>query len=156
AKSVAEGQVLQIVIFSILFAFALGLVPVARRRPMLEFAKSLSATMFKFTNIMMYTAPINVFGVVAYTIKQMDLTVLLRLLKLLATMYIALVLFILCVLVPILILARIPLRNFIRVAAEPVTLGFATASSEATLPIAMEKMEGFGIPRQIVAFILPT
>ena len=156
AKSVAEGQVLQIVVFSILFAFALGLVPEPRRRPMLEFAESLSATMFKFTNIVMYAAPIGVFGAVAYTVGQMGLTVLLPLLKLLATMYIALVLFILCVLVPILLLARIPLKTFVRVAAEPVTLGFATASSEATLPIAMEKLEAFGVPRQIVAFVLPT
>lgn len=156
AKSVAEGQVLQIVVFSILFAFALGLVPEAKRRPMLAFAESLSETMFKFTNIVMYAAPIGVFGAVAYTVGQMGLSVLLPLLKLLATMYVALVLFILCVLMPILILARIPLKAFTRVAAEPVTLGFATASSEATLPIAMEKLEAFGVPRQIVAFVLPT
>lgn len=156
AKSVAEGQVLQIVVFSILFAFALGLVPETKRRPMLAFAESLSETMFKFTNIVMYAAPLGVFGAVAYTVGQMGLTVLLPLLKLLATMYVALVLFILCVLVPILLLARIPLKTFVRVAAEPVTLGFATASSEATLPIAMEKLEAFGVPRQIVAFVLPT
>src|SRR5215472_7158142 len=157
AKSVAEGQVLQIVVFSILFAFALGLVPEAKRRPMLAFAESLSETMFKFTNIVMYAAPIGVFGAVAYTVGHMGLTVLLPLLKLLATMYVALVLFIVCVLVPVLILARIPLKPFVRmVAAEPVTLGFATASSEATLPIAMEKLEAFGVPRQIVAFVLPT
>lgn len=156
AKSVAEGQVLQIVVFSILFAFALGLVPETKRRPMLAFAESLSETMFKFTNIVMYAAPLGVFGAVAYTVGQMGLTVLLPLLKLLATMYVALVLFILCVLVPILLLARIPLKTFVQVAAEPVTLGFATASSEATLPIAMEKLEAFGVPRQIVAFVLPT
>src|SRR6266702_573469 len=82
AKSVAEGQVLQIVVFSILFAFALGLVPEARRRPMLAFAESLSETTFKFTNIVMYAAPIGVFGAVAYTVGQMGLTVLLPLLKL--------------------------------------------------------------------------
>lgn len=156
AKSVAEGQVLQIVVFSILFAFALGLVPETKRRPMLAFAESLSETMFKFTNIVMYAAPLGVFGAVAYTVGQMGLTVLLPLLKLLATMYVALALFILCVLVPILLLARIPLKTFVQVAAEPVTLGFATASSEATLPIAMEKLEAFGVPRQIVAFVLPT
>src|SRR5437764_657632 len=156
AKSVAEGQVLQIVVFSILFAFALGLVPEPKRRPVLAFAESLSETMFKFTNIVMYVAPIGVFGAVAYTVGQMGLTVLLPLLKLLATMYIALVFFIVFVLVPILLLAGIPLKPFVRAAAEPVTLGFATASSEATLPIAMEKLEGFGVPRQIVAFVLPT
>jgi Na+/H+-dicarboxylate symporter len=156
AKSVAEGQVLQIVVFSILFAFALGLVAEAKRRPMLAFAESLSETMFKFTNIVMYAAPIGVFGAVAYTVGHMGLTVLLPLLKLLATMYIALVFFIVVVLLPILLLARIPLKPFVRAAVEPVTLGFATASSEATLPIAMEQMESFGVPRQIVAFVLPT
>src|SRR5713226_2139708 len=156
AKSVAEGQVLQIVIFSILFAMGLALVPEPKRRPMLAFAESLSETMFKFTNIVMYAAPIGVFGAVAYTVGHMGLAVLLPLLKLLATMYIALLFFILFVLLPILLLARIPLKAFFRVAVEPVTLGFATASSEATLPIAMEQMEGFGVPRQIVAFVLPT
>jgi proton glutamate symport protein len=156
AKSVAEGQVLQIVVFSILFAFALGLVPEAKRRPMLAFAESLSETMFKFTNIVMYAAPVGVFGAMAYTVGHMGLTVLLPLLKLLATMYIALVFFIVFVLLPILLLARIPLKPFVRAAVEPVTLGFATASSEATLPIAMEKLESFGVPRQIVAFVLPT
>src|SRR5579864_3204962 len=156
AKAVAENQVLQVVIFSILFAMALALVPEPKRRPMLSFAESLSETMFKFTNIVMYAAPIGVFGAVAYTVGHLGLTVLLPLLKLLATMYIALVFFILFVLVPILLMARIPLKQFVRAAVEPVTLGFATASSEATLPIAMEKMESFGVPRQIVAFVLPT
>jgi len=156
AKSVAEGQVLQIVVFSILFAMALALVPEPKRRPMLAFAESLSEVMFKFTNLVMYVAPIGVFGAVAYTVGHMGLAVLLPLLKLLATMYIALVFFIVFVLVPILLLARIPLKAFVHVAAEPVTLGFATASSEATLPIAMEKLEAFGVPRQIVAFVLPT
>ncbi len=156
AKSVAEGQVLQIVVFSILFAFALALVPEPKRRPMLVFAESLSETMFKFTNIVMYAAPIGVFGAVAYTVGHMGLSVLLPLLKLLATMYVALVVFILFVLFPILLLARIPLKPFLRAATEPVTLGFATASSEATLPRAMELMESFGVPRQIVAFVLPT
>jgi len=90
AKSVAEGQVLQIVVFSVLFAMALILVPEPKRRPMLEFAGSLSETMFKFTNLVMYVAPIGVFGSVAYTIGHLGLGVLLPLLKLLGTMYAAL------------------------------------------------------------------
>src|SRR5258708_329420 len=156
AKSVSEGQVLQIVVFSVLFAMALGLVPEAKRRPMLAFAESLSETMFKFTNLVMYSAPLGVFGAVSYTVGHLGLGVLLPLLKLLATMYIALAFFIVCVLLPIVIWARIPLRRFIDTVVEPVTLGFATASSEATLPSAMERMEEFGVPRQIVAFVLPT
>src|SRR6266446_6198782 len=104
AKSVAEGQVLQVVVFSILFAMALALVPEAKRRPMLAFAESLSETMFKFTNLVMLAAPIGVFGAIAYTVGHLGLGVLLPLLKLLATMYVALVVFITCVLFPIALL----------------------------------------------------
>jgi len=155
-KSVAEGQVLQIVIFSVLFAMGLALVPEAKRRPMLAFAESLSETMFKFTNLVMYAAPLGVFGAVAYTVGHLGVGVLLPLFKLLATMYVALAFFIVCVLLPILLWARIPLKRFISAVAEPVTVGFATASSEATLPRAIEQMEAFGVPREIVAFVLPT
>lgn len=156
AKSVAEGQVLQIVVFSVLFAMGLALVPEPKRRPMLAFAESLSETMFKFTNLVMYAAPLGVFGAVAYTVGHLGVGVLLPLLKLLATMYVALAFFIVCVLLPIALWARIPIKRFINVVAEPVTLGFATASSEATLPRAIEQLEGFGVPREIVAFVLPT
>ncbi|HUC53733.1 MAG TPA: cation:dicarboxylase symporter family transporter [Candidatus Cybelea sp.] len=155
AKSVAEGQTLQIVVFSVLFAMGLILVPEAKRRPMLTFAESLSETMFKFTNIVMYAAPLGVFGAVAYTVGHLGLGVLLPLLKLLATMYIALAFFTVCVLLPIILWTRIPLKRFIETVAEPVTLGFATASSEATLPRAIEQLESFGVPREIVAFVLP-
>ena len=156
AKSVAEGQVLQIVVFSVLFAMGLALVPEPKRRPMLAFAESLSETMFKFTNLVMYAAPLGVFGAVAYTVGHLGVGVLLPLLKLLATMYVALAFFIVCVLLPIALWARIPIKRFINVVAEPVTLGFATASSEATLPRAIEQLEAFGVPREIVAFVLPT
>ena len=156
AKSVAEGQILQVVVFSILFAIALALVPEPKRRPMLAFAESLSETMFKFTNIVMLFAPIGVFGAVAYTIGHLGIGVWLPLAKLLATMYVALFVFILCVLVPIGMMARVPLRAFLSAVAEPVTIAFATASSEAALPRAMEEMESFGVPRETVAFVLPT
>jgi proton glutamate symport protein len=156
AKSVAEGQILQVVVFSILFAIALALVPEPKRRPMLAFAESLSETMFKFTNIVMLFAPIGVFGAVAYTIGHLGIGVWLPLAKLLGTMYVALFVFILCVLVPIAMMARVPLRAFLRTVAEPVTIAFATASSEAALPRAMEQMESFGVPRETVAFVLPT
>jgi len=156
AKSVAEGQVLQVVVFSILFAMALVLVPEAKRRPLLTFAESLSETMFKFTNIVMYAAPIGVFGAVAYTVGHLGLEVFFPLLKLLATLYVALTIFIVGVLVPILRFARVPMKAFFQAATEPVSIGFATASSEATLPRAMENMEALGVPRETVAFVLPT
>jgi len=156
AKSVAEGQVLQVVVFSILFAMALALVPEGKRRPMLAFAESLSETMFKFTNIVMLFAPIGVFGAVAYTVGHMGVGVLLPLLRVLGTMYVALVVFVFVVLLPIALAVRVPIARFLKVVAEPVTIAFATASSEAALPRAMEEMERFGVDRETVAFVLPT
>lgn len=156
AKSIAEGQVLQIVVFSIIFAMALILVPEAKRKPMLAFAESLSETMFKFTNLVMYVAPMGVFGAVAYTVGHLGIGVLLPLAKLVATMYVALVVFIVCVLLPIMLWTGVPIRRFINAVTEPVTVGFATASSEATLPRAMEQMESLGVPRETIAFVLPT
>lgn len=155
AKSVAEGEVLQVVVFSVLFALALAMVPEAKRRPLINFAESLSETMFKFTNIVMLAAPIGVFGALAYTVGHMGLGVLTPLLKLLGTMYVALVVFVLLVLLPIALIIRAPIGRFLRAVAEPVTIAFATASSEAALPRAMEKMEWLGVPRETVAFVLP-
>ncbi len=156
AKSIADGQVLQIVVFSILFAIALGLLPEDRRRPMLTFASSLSETMFKFTNIVMYFAPVGVGAAIAYTVGHMGLGVLVNLFQLLATLYAALFAFLLLVLLPVALLARVPVRRFVRAIAEPVSIAFATTSSEAALPRAMEAMEALGVPRQIVAFVIPT
>jgi len=156
AKSVAEGQVLQIVVFSILFGIALAMLPEKSKQPMLTFAESLSETMFKFTNIVMMFAPIGVGAAIAYTVGHMGLGVLVNLLKLLATLYAALLVFLSCVLLPVAVIAGVPVRRFIAAVAEPVSIAFATTSSEAALPRAMEQMEKFGVPRQIVAFVMPT
>jgi proton glutamate symport protein len=156
AKSVAEGQVLQIVVFSILFAVALSLLPEPRRRPMLAFCESLSETMFKFTNLVMYFAPVGVGAAIAYTVGHMGLGILVNLAKLLATLYLALVAFLLFVLLPVALVARVPIRRFLSAIAEPVSIAFATTSSEAALPLAMERMEELGVPRQTVAFVMPT
>ncbi len=156
AKSVAEGEVLQVVVFSVLFGLALAMVPEEKRRPLLRFAESLSETMFKFTNLVMLVAPIGVFGAIAYTVGHMGLGILLSLLRLLGTMYAALGVFILLVLLPIALLVRVPILPFLKAIAQPVTIAFATASSEAALPRAMENMESFGVPRETVAFVLPT
>jgi len=156
AKSVAEGQVLQVVIFSIVFAIALALLSEEKRRPMLAFAESLSETMFKFTNIVMLFAPIGVGAAIAYTVGHMGLGILGNLAKLLGTLYIALAAFILLVLLPVALIARVPIRRFAKALAEPVSIAFATTSSEAALPRAMEAMVAIGVPRQIVAFVIPT
>jgi proton glutamate symport protein len=156
AKSIAEGQLLQIVVFSILFGIALALIREEKRQPMLRLAESLAETMFKFTNIVMLFAPIGVGAAIAYTVGHMGLGILVNLFQLLATLYVALIVFLLGVLLPVALLFRIPIRKFIRAIAEPVSIAFATTSSEAALPRAMEQMEAFGVPRQIVAFVMPT
>jgi proton glutamate symport protein len=156
AKSVAENQVLQVVVFSIIFGIALAQLDEKRRRPVLEFSESFSETMFKFTNIVMLFAPIGVAAAIAYTVSTMGFEVMWNLIKLVLTLYAALVVFICCVLVPVALIARIDLRRFFKAVAEPASIAFATASSEAALPRAMEAMEAFGVPRQVVAFVIPT
>ncbi|HTR23006.1 MAG TPA: cation:dicarboxylase symporter family transporter [Terriglobales bacterium] len=156
AKSVAEGQVLQVVVFSILFGMALAMVPEARRQPMLKLIESLAETMFKFTKIVMYFAPFGVGAAIAYTVGSTGIGVLLNLAKLLLTLYAALAVFIVSVLLPVALLARVPLKRFIAAVAEPVSIAFGTSSSEAALPSAMEEMEGMGVPRPVVAFVMPT
>ena len=156
AKAVAEGHVLQIVVFSLIFAVALSLLSEEKRRPMLSFAESLAATMFKFTNIVMLFAPIGVGAAIAYTVGHMGVGILVNLAKALATFYLALLAFLVGVLLPVALLAKVPLRAFVRAIAEPVSIAFATTSSEAALPLAMQRMEQFGVPRQTVAFVMPT
>jgi len=156
AKSVAEGQVLQVVVFSIVFGIALAMVREERRRPMIQFAESLAETMFKFTNIIMYFAPFGVGAAIAYTVGSTGLGILLNLARLLATLYVALMVFILGVLLPIALMARVPIKSFVAAVAEPVSIAFGTASSEAALPRAMESIEALGVPREIVAFVMPT
>jgi len=156
AKAVAEGHVLQIVVFSIIFGIALALLSEQKREPMLRFCESLAETMFKFTNIVMYYAPIGVGAAIAYTVGHMGLGILVNLFKLLATLYAALTVFMLVVLLPIALVARVPIKKFAQAIAEPVSIAFATTSSEAALPRAMEAMERIGVPRPIVAFVMPT
>jgi proton glutamate symport protein len=156
AKAVYEGQVLQVVVFAVIFGIALALLSEERRRPLLAFCESLSETMFKFTNLVMFFAPIGVAGAIAYTVGHMGMGVMFNLAKLLATLYVALIFFLLVVLLPVALLVRAPIRRFIKVMAEPVSIAFATTSSEAALPRAMEAMESIGVPRKIVAFVMPT
>jgi proton glutamate symport protein len=156
AKAIFEGQILQIVIFSIIFAIAVAMVKEKYRTPMIRFCESLAEVMFRFTNIVMYFAPVAVFAAIAYTVGHMGLDILYNLFKLLATLYIALIVFLLFVLLPVALLFRIPVKQFIKAVSEPATIAFATSNSESALPSAMESMEKFGIPRKIVAFVIPT
>ena len=156
AKAVAEGHVLQIVVFSILFGIALAIVPESKRQPVLVFCEGLADVMFKFTKLVMYFAPIGVGAAIAYTVGHMGLGILVNLFKLLGTLYVALIAFLLLVLLPVALVARVPLRRFVQAIAEPVSIAFATTSSEAALPLAMERMEQLGVPRKIVALVMPT
>jgi len=156
AKSIYEGQVLQIVVFSIIFGIAVAMIKDKYKIPMVRFTESLAETMFKFTQIIMYFAPFAVFAAIAYSIGHMGLDILVNLFKLLATLYVSLIVLMLVVFLPVALLFRIPVKKFLNKVAEPVTIAFATTSSESALPIAMERMEEFGVPRKIVAFVMPT
>ena len=156
AKSVVNNEVLQIVVFSVLFGIALAQLPEEKRRPMLSVCESLSDVMFKCTNIVMLIAPLGVGSAIAYTVGCMGLDVLGNLAKLVGTLYLSLLAFIVFVLFPVMLLCRIDIIRFFKAVSEPMTLAFATTSSEAALPKAMEKMEYYGVPRHIVAFVMPT
>jgi len=155
AKAVADNQILQVAVFAVLFGIALTQVSEKYRQPMLSFAESLTQTMFRFTKIVMFFAPVGVGAAMAYTVGHLGTSILLPLGKLVLTAYVALLAFVILVMYPIQLLARLPLKRFLALVAEPATIAFATSSSEAALPGAMEEMEEFGVPREIVAFVIP-
>jgi proton glutamate symport protein len=150
----AKGDVLQVVVFSIFFAIALGMLG-EKGRPVLAWCEALAETMFKFTNIVMHYAPVGVGAAIAYTVGHGGLGVLYNLAKLVLTLYAALAVLILAVFLPIALLFKVPVRKFIRAVKEPAIIAFSTTSSEAALPRAMEVLERLGVPRRIVSFVLP-
>ena len=152
--AMARGEVLQIVVFSLLFGMACATIG-ARARPVLELCDSLTGIMFRFTDYVMWFAPIGVFGAIASTIGEHGLRVLLSLGKLVATLWAAEAFFVVVVLGAVVALVRIPLRRFVRAAREPFLIAFSTASSEAALPKALENLQRFGVPKHIAAFVLP-
>jgi proton glutamate symport protein len=155
-KSIYNGDVLPIVVFSIIFGIALAMLSEQKRRPMLHFAESLAETMFRFTNIIMYFAPFGVGAAIAVTVGHLGLDILGNLFQLLITLYVSLIAFLIVVLLPVALIIKIPIKNFISAISEPVSIAFATTSSESALPKAMENMERFGVPRKIVSFVMPT
>ena len=155
AKSVADAQILQVAVFAVFFGIALASLSETKRAPVMRLCESLSEVMFKFTNLVMYFAPIGVGAAMAVTVGSMGLGVMVNLLKLLLTLYGALAAFALLVMLPVALLARVPVLGFLKAVAEPASIAFATATSEAALPRAMEAMEAFGVPRRIVSFVIP-
>ena len=152
--AMARGDVLQIVVFSMFFGIALGMIG-EKGRPVLAWCESVAETMFKFTNIVMHYAPVGVGAAIAYTVGHGGLGVLYNLAWLVATLYCALAVLILGVFLPIALIFKVPLGKFIRAVKEPAVIAFSTTSSEAALPRAMEVMERLGVPRRIVSFVLP-
>ena len=155
-KSVYHGDVLPIVVFSVLFGISLALLKEEKKIPILQFTESLAETMFKFTNIIMHFAPFGVGAAIAVTVGHLGIDILLSLLKLLFTLYGALLVFLFGILLPVALAVKVPLKKFLRAISEPVSIAFATTSSESALPKAMENMEKLGVPRKIVSFVLPT
>jgi proton glutamate symport protein len=152
----AHNDVLQVVVWAVIFAAALAKLQGKPKQTMLEVCESLSQVMFKFTEIVMLYAPIGIGAALAVTVGQSGPGVLLNLGKLVGTLYGALIAFAFVVLVPVALLARVPLRRFVAAVREPALIAFSTASSEAALPLAMRRMEDIGVPPRIVAFVIPT
>jgi len=155
-EAATNNEVLQVVFWAVLFALALTQIRPASRDVVLRFVEALVEIMFKFTGIVMWFAPIGIGAAIAFTIGHSGLGVLSSLGKLVLTLYGALVVFAVAVLLPVAYLTGVPVRRFIGSVKEPALIAFSTASSEAALPKAMVQMEAIGVPRRIVAFVIPT
>ncbi len=153
--AMARGDVLQIVVFAFIFGAACAAIG-AKSAAVVDVCKSLSEVMFRYTKYVMYLAPIGVGAAMAHTIGSNGIGVLLNLGKLVLTLYGALFIFVFVVLGAVAVIARVPLKPFVRAAREPFILAFSTASSESALPLALENLELMGVPKHIVAFVLPT
>ena len=147
---------LQVVFWATLFALALTQVRGRPKEVMLEFAEGLMEVMFKFVGLVMKFAPIGIGAAMAVTVSHSGLGVLVNLAKLVLTLYGALLVFGLAALLPAALLARIPIGRFARMVKDPAIIAFTTTSSDAALPLAMQRMVEFGVPKRIVAFVMPT
>lgn len=153
--AMARGEVLQIVVFCFLFGAACAAIG-TKAKPVVDFARSLAEVMFRYTRYVMYLAPLGVAAAMAVTIGSKGLGVLVSLGKLVLTLYAAQIVFVVFVLGSVALLAGVPLRKFAKAVREPFLIAFSTATSEAALPVALDNMERFGVPKHIVAFVLPT
>ncbi len=153
--AMAKGEVLQIVVFAFIFGAACATTGL-QARPVVEFCESLAEVMFRYTGYVMLFAPFGVFGAMAATIGDKGLGVMVNLGKLVGTLYAAQAFFVVVVLGSVATICRVPIGRFIQYVREPFLLAFSTASSESALPIALKNMERFGVPKHIVAFVLPT
>ena len=155
AKAVAENNVLQVVVFSILFAIAISMCDEEYKRPVVRFAEILSEVMFKLTNLIMLFSPFAVGGAIAYTVGTMGLGIFRNFAVLLLTLAGALAFFVFGVLLPVALYFKVPVKKFLAAVNEPVSVAFATASSDAALPKAMSAMEKLGVHKKVYSFVLP-
>jgi proton glutamate symport protein len=153
--AMAQGEVLQIVVFAFLFGAACAAIG-AKAKPVVDLCGALAEIMFRYTNYVMYAAPVGAAAAIAYAVGSRGAVVLWSLAKLILTLYGALVVFVVVVFGTVLLVARIPVGRFVAAAREPFLIAFSTATSEAALPRALENMEAFGVPRHIVALVIPT
>ena len=155
-EAASANDVLQVVVFAVIFGIALARVPGNPRGVMLSFCNSLAEVTFKMVGLVMLYAPIGIGAAIAVTIGQNGPAVLIGLGKLVLTMYVALIAFIVAVMIPVAVAFRVPLRSFVRAVREPALIAFSTSTSEAALPVAMQMMEAIGVPPRIVGFVIPT
>ena len=153
--AMGHNQILQVAVFSILFGTALALMPREKSEPVLKLLQSLTAAMFQFTRLIMYLAPLAAGAALSFTVGSMGINTLLPLAKLVGTFYGAVAALGLLVFLPVLLLSRVSVRGFLTAVSEPAAIGFATSTSESALPLAMERMEEFGVPRWVVSFVVP-
>jgi proton glutamate symport protein len=154
-EAAAKNDVLQVVFWATLFAIGLSQVKGRPKEIVLGFCEGLAEVMFRFVAIIMRYAPIGIGAAMAVTVSHSGIGVILNLAKLVGTLYVALILFALLALVPAALIARIPLGRFLRSVKDPAVIAFTTTSSDAALPLAMQRMIEFGVPRRIVAFVMP-
>lgn len=155
AQAVAQNQILQVAVFALIFGAALATLSEPKRAPLVAVLQSLTDAMFRMTSFIVLAAPVAAGAALAFTVSSMGIATMLPLVKLLVTCYAALLFFLVAVFVPILMWAGIPVWRFAAAAAEPAAIGFATTSSEAALPLAIERMREFGVPSWIVSFVIP-
>lgn len=154
-KSMAEGNLLQIVVFSLFFALAICAVG-QKAKPVMDLLNSVSEIMFKFTEYVMWFAPVGVFAAIASTIGNSGIGILKNYVKIVFSLYFALIVFLVFIIILVCKIVKIPILGLISTLKDPALLAFSTASSEAALPKAMEQMEKFGVPKNIVGFVMPT
>lgn len=154
--SMAKGDILPIIFFSVLFGLGLSSLPKETKEPLLKVFKAVSESMFKVTHMIMRYAPIGVFGLISVTVANFGFASLVPLAKLVVLVYFAIIFFALVVLGSVAKLCKLSIWTLIKILKDELILAYSTASSETVLPRIIEKMEAYGAPKSITSFVVPT